>query len=233
MKLLKIGGVLAIAILSALAVANEASAALTINSLVGGAAAGTNYANFDNLPSGPAGGSSGGITVTFNPDGKAVQGAASGLYAPPVLSNGNGAPFGNPLDGVDTTTYLTTGLGSITMQLPGLEMYLGLLWGSVDAYNTLKLYNGATLVGTVTGVDVNAAANGDQGVNGTFYVNIISDLAFDKVVAESSRYAFEIDNVAYSETLPVPEPASMAIFLAGLIGAVVLGRRRQKGLIPA
>jgi hypothetical protein len=39
-------------------------------------------------------------------------------------------------------------------------------------------------------------------------VNINSTLGFDSVVATSSQYAFEFDNVAYSAT-PVPEPTTM------------------------
>ena len=92
-----------------------------------------------------------------------MQGSQSGLYAAPYLSNGNGTLFGDPNNGPDTTTYLTTGVGSVTLTLPGQEKYAGLLWGSVDAYNTLSFYNGATLVGTATGTDVTASANGDQG----------------------------------------------------------------------
>ena len=44
------------------------------------------------------------------------------------------------INGPDTTTYLTTGIGSVTLTLPGPEKYFGLLWGSVDTYNTLSFY---------------------------------------------------------------------------------------------
>ena len=103
-----------------------------------------------------------------------MQGSQSDVYAAPYLSNGNGTLFGDPTNGPDTTTYLTTGIGSVTLALPGQEKYIGLLWGSVDSYNSLSLYNGAILVGTVTGTDVTSSASGDQGENGTFYVNISS-----------------------------------------------------------
>jgi hypothetical protein len=205
--------------------ATAAHATLTVSAAVGGAPTGVNYVNFDNLALGSAGGISDGVGVAFDPDGQAVQGSDGGVYAAPYLSNGNGVPFGDPENGPDTTTYLSTGLGSVTLSLPGLEKYVGLLWGSVDAYNTLSLYNGATLVGSITGTAVTSGANGDQGVNGTYYVNITSTQAFDKVVATSSQYAFEFDNVAYNRTA-VPEPTTLALFGAGLIG-LGLVRPRQ------
>src|SRR4029453_2073891 len=182
--------------------ASVAYADLTITSVVGGVPTGVSYRTFNTLPLGAAGGTSGGIGVSFTGDGQAVQGAASGLYAAPFLSNSNGTLFGDAtVSGADATTYLSSGIGSVTLSLPDPAMYFGMLWGSVDFYNTLQFYSGATLVGTLTGGDVNAFANGDQGAAGTFYVNINSTLSFDKVVATSSQYAFEFDNVALN---PVP-----------------------------
>ena len=108
-------------------------------------------------------------------------------------------------------------------------MYVGLLWGSVDSYNTLSLYNGSTLVGAVTGTDVTSNANGDQGELGTFYVNINSSESFNKVVATSSAYAFEFDNVAYNPTA-VPEPSTFMLAIIGGLGALTYRQMRRKGL---
>ncbi len=221
---------IAIAGAAALAIsltAGTAQAALVVNALVGGAPTGVNYVNFDNLPLGSAAGTSGGVSVSFNPDGQVVQGASAGTYAAPFISNSNGLLFGDPtVSGADTTKYLSTGLGSVSLVFPVLETYLGLLWGSVDDYNSLSFYNGATLVGALTGLDVTASADGDQGVNGTYYVNILSTLAFDRVVASSTGYAFEFDNVAYNPTNPVPEPISLGLLGLGVIGLGLMRRRK-------
>lgn len=208
---------------------SSVSASLIIVSAVGGGpstAVGVNYANFDDLALGYAGGTSGGVAVTLTPNAAVVHGAASGLYAAPYLSNSNGVLFGdNTVSGADTTNYITSGsTGSfenaeVELDFGAGQMYLGLLWGSVDAYNTLTFYNDDNTTSTITGIDVYAFANGDQGEAGTFYVNINSTQSFYKVVATSSNYAFEFDNVAYS----IPGPGSIAVI--GLMGLV--SRRRR------
>jgi hypothetical protein len=220
--------ILAAAIFCLAFLPQAARASITLNATVGGSPTGGNYTNFDNLVLGNAGGTSSGIGVSFSGDGQVVQGAASGIYAAPYLSNSNGILFGDAtVSGVDSTHYLSSGVGAVTLTLPSPQTYLGLLWGSVDLYNTLSFYSGATLVGQITGANVNALANGDQGINGTYYVNITSDTSFDRVVASSSQYAFEFDNVAL-QAVHMPEPASLTLFaIAGLAGLVSARRRKR------
>lgn len=212
---------------------------LIIASVVGGGPSiYANYANFDNLALGSAGGVSGGVTVNLTPNAQVVVGSASGLYAAPFISNSNATLFGdNTISGPDTTRYLTSGSTGATtnaqveMIFGAGQQYLGLLWGSVDLYNTLTFHFDDNTTQSITGAAVSAFANGNQGAAGTYYVNINANKTFYKVVATSSQYAFEFDNVAYSRSFfNVPEPGSLLVW--GVLGLSVSGlssiRRRQR-----
>lgn len=219
----------ALAAALALMASTAEASPITISASIGGVPTGSNYESFDSLALGSAGGTTpSGITVSFTPDGQAVQGSLGGKYAAPYLSNSNGTLFGNPQNGPDTTTYLTSGIGTATLLFPGSEQYMGLLWGSVDAYNTLSFYYGTTLIGSLTGADVTSLANGNQGIDGTYYVNINTAAPFNRVVASSSTYAFEFDNVAFNTTHVVPEPSALGIFGLGLMLVVLFGVRRRR-----
>lgn len=225
----------AAALAGATLLASTADAAIiSATATIGGAPTGVTLDNLDSIPLGSGGGTSNtGIIITFTGTGGAVQGSSSGLYAAPVLSGSNGIGFGNPSgnqpNGVDTTTYLTAGgtsTSSATLILPIDVKYFGLLWGSVDNYNTLELYYNDTLIGSITGTDITPVPTGDQTADGTYYVNITSDTFFNKVVAKSSNYAFEFDDVAYNPTIPSPEPITLSLFGAGLAGLGLVRRRR-------
>ncbi len=218
-----------------------AHARLIASGSVGGAPTGVVLENFDSVPLGSSAYTTPtGIGIAFNPDAEALVGGIGGVAAPPYLSGGNGIGFGSggsmQPDGADTTTYLATGStgsvpgASITLNLPGPEKYFGLLWGSVDAYNTLSFYDGATLVGSFTGNDILAGASGNQGVNGTLSVNInaTGGTSFDRVVATSSQYAFEFDNVAFNRDA-IPEPVTLSLLATGVVGIGFVRRKRATG----
>lgn len=226
-------------------VGSAQASVISVSSLVGGAPTGVTLDNLNWLDTGTAGGVSTqtGLEVVFTPNAKAVTGSVSGRYAAPFLSGGNGSGFGDPIgsnqaNGVDTTTYITSGStgatagAAVDLLLPdnggtGYK-YFGLLWGSVDAYNTLSFFDGGSLIGELTGNDVFSSPVGDRGENGTVYVNLNSTASFDRVVATSSNYAFEFDNVAFNETVPVPAPGALALFGFGLMGLGLASRRRLR-----
>jgi hypothetical protein len=214
--------------------APAARADLTIlsSSTTGGPLPGAIYTNFNNfaVPSNATQTTTTGVVVSFSGSATTAN-TSDNTHARPYINTPTlqAAPFGNPQGpGPDLATYLSTGIGSVTMTLPGTEHYFGVLWGSVDAYNTLSFFNGATLVGSVTGSQVLANPVGDTGPAGTVYANFGSIQGFTSVVATSSQLAFEFDNIAFSPNVIVPEPSTFALAIVGAAGMIAYGRRRRK-----
>ena len=110
------------------------------------------------------------------------------------------APFVGPSPGhQDTTNYLSIGGNATeTITFASQKNAFGLYWGSVDSYNTIKFYDGTTLVASYTGADISPLlSNGNQGsfaANG--YVEFSGLHSFNKVVLGSTSNAFEIDNIS-------------------------------------
>jgi hypothetical protein len=227
--------------LLALSISQAAADLLTISGAIGGLpAAGVNYVNFDDLALGSAPqtatGPNGTVAVLPGPDSAVVQGNVSGVYAWPHRSNNQGAAFGGAPDGEDQTPYLTTGAGWITLQFAAPQQYFGLLWSSVDSYNSLSLYSSSQgLLGALSGGELSPITGGSSLY--TAYININSSVPFDYVVASSGGNAFEFDDVAYSSQpavfsgisirSSVPDGGSTSGLLAlGVLGLTLLPRRR-------
>jgi hypothetical protein len=234
------------ALAAGLCIATSANATLVYNSNIGGAATGSIRENFNGLTLGSTTQTtSTGVTVSFSPNGQVVNGSINGQYAAPTLSGNNGVGFGSPdqNNGKDTTNYITAGgiaptnkttASNATLSWTSMQQYFGILWGSVDTYNTLTFYsvsaqNVWTKVGSVTGTNVKDHANGNQGPDGTVYVNFDSTQPFNKVVMTSTSSAFEFDNVAFSShQLDLPEPGTLGMMGLGLLAIVGLAIRRRK-----
>lgn len=164
---------------------------------------------FDNVSAGVGSFTSSTLGATFTRSGSAgvVHGSSSS----------SAAPFMGP--GVaDPTNYLTIGGGaSETIQFTSSKNTFGLYWGSVDTYNSIKFYDGSTLVASYTGADVAPLlANGNQGsftANG--YVEFVGLHNFNKVVLSSSSNAFEIDNISAGNV-----PASHSLLTGTVSGTM-------------
>jgi len=209
---------------------SKAQASFAITATSGGSAlGGASYGNLDNLALGSAGGvDGGGLNVAFIGDSAAaVRGSVPREYSAPILSGANNTFFGPPATGADTTTYASSGTGSVALTFAtGAQNYLGLLWGSVDNYNTLSFFDANNnSVGSIRGSAIRELAE-DRNPTGTLYVNIVSTLSFTRVVASSTSNSFEFDNVAFAS---VPEPSSLAMCgVAGLIGLAVAKKRVKR-----
>ena len=132
------------------------------------------------------------LGATFSSTGNAgIVNGSSGV---------SGAPFIGPSPGhADDTNYLSIGAGGTeTITFASHQNAFGLYWGSVDPYNTLKFYDGLTLVASYTGADISPLfATGNQGsFNANGYVEFSGLHSFDKVVLGSTSNAFEVDNIS-------------------------------------
>jgi hypothetical protein len=145
--------------------------------------------------------------------------------------NGTTASYASPLN--DTTDYLAVPIngapGSVTFDFGNEYNYFGLYWGSIDSFNRISFYDSVGLVITLTGnqLPTPVIANGSQVSDlSNLYVNFFfGDKVFEKVKFTSTSKAYELDNIAFGNT-PVPEPATMLLFGAGVLG--IVGSRLKK-----
>lgn len=130
----------------------------------------------------------------------------------------------------DTSSYLavasTTPVGSETITLGAVDNYFGLLWGSIDTYNSVQFLLNGNVVATVGGSSVLASGtpSGNQFDPGSNeYVNFTVAGGFNEVKLNTTSYNFEVDNLAFAN---VPEPGMFGLFGVGLVALFV--RRRVR-----
>lgn len=145
--------------------------------------------------------------------------------------NHNAPPYG--LSQKDQTQYLTvpndvhTNPVAATMTFGQSYDYLGLWWGSLDAYNYLTFIKNGSDVVTLNGSELPppSLSNGAQLSNASNqYVNFYG-INFDAIRFTSTQYAFEVDNIAVGTV--VPEPGTMVLLGFGMLGLAIYGKRRM------
>jgi hypothetical protein len=158
-------------------------------------------------------------STTLAGGGVVVNGSLANSYAAPA-STGN---F------VDTTNYMAILSGKTeTITFAALQSSFGLLWGSIDGFNTIQFFDHGSPVTIVIhgdGLGVPINANGDQNSpNSNRYVTF-SDITFDSVQLFSGQNSFEFDNV--TTVAAVPEASSWAMMIIGFLGVGLLAYRRR------
>ncbi|MBX9749893.1 MAG: hypothetical protein K5Q68_09795 [Roseococcus sp.] len=152
-------------------------------------------------------------TVRFGSDssaGSISYSGTSGIYMGNVAGI-TAAPW-TPT-GIESRNYFATQPGgAITINYAQNQQYFGIMWGSVDSYNTLSFYNGSRLVDSVSGRDVTLNPNGSQAATGTYFANFNfnGDTGFNRVVFSSSLPAFEFNMIAYSTQTQAITPTDLA-----------------------
>ena len=118
----------------------------------------------------------------FTDGGANFSGDGILMLNPPAGAGGSLGLYAEPYH--DTTQYLTVQPNGPNELVAFGHAYstLGLYWGSMDTYNSIAFYNGATLIETLTGSDAASSvpalngANGDQANDATNRFITISDL---------------------------------------------------------
>ena len=149
--------------------------------------------------------------ATFDTPTNALVGTFSGGCE--GSCSGTNPGFGGFLS-VDGTLHPAT----LTFTAP--TTYFGFYWGSPDNYNTVEVYNGATLLSVSS-----FTFPGSPG-----YVNFTAGGGeqFTRVEFKSASCCFEMDNFAATAAVSaVPEPSTWAMLILGFAGVGFMEYRRR------
>jgi len=105
-----------------------------------------------------------------------------------------------------------------TLTFAGGVTYVSFLWGSPDEYNSLLINGIAYNLGSLP-----ITRNGDQNVSTYIQFTATGGDTINTLTFGSSVDAFEVANLSTT----VPEPGTIALFGAGLLGMWMAVRRRK------
>jgi hypothetical protein len=156
----------------------------------------------------------------FSYFGSVLPVSIPGVAAAPA---GDATLYGFAYPGVDATFQINSG------SLSSLSFYLG----SLDDYNTISFFSGATLIGSFTGSELTIPnpANGDQtggDTNRRYFFTFGAADNVNRVVFNTTLPAFEFDDIAAAVS-SVPEPSTWAMMILGfgLVGFSLRNNRRR------
>jgi hypothetical protein len=158
-------------------------------------------------------------------------GAGWGGPAPVVVGNSSGnwqSPFNS--NGLTEITSYFSANPAQTLTFTNLQTSFGLLWGSIDSYNTISFLDSiGNEIASWTGSQIvsdtglgGSPANYEQ--VGLFSFDFGQNEAFKSVVFSSSQAAFEFALAP----APVPLPAAGLLLIAGVAGLGAAGRKRRQ-----
>ena len=157
-----------------------------------------------------------------------------------IQSNNDSQGADNPFSDPQDTNYISV-LGGHAVEIAfGPVSAFQFDWGSIDNWNRLTIRSSAGNVVVVPQGGPGAygpgnpipgftpPGNGNQtaaATNGLFRVYGTAGETFTGFRMESAQNSFELDNIA----VPVPEPATWAMMIAGFGGVGAMIRRRRSG----
>jgi len=165
----------------------------------------------------------GATTVDFNgrPSGGPQAFTAGIASYSDVFARTNSS--GDVLD--DSSIFVNAiGASDLVIQFSQPIRYFGFYWGSPDPANTLRLFNGSTLLLTYTAQNLHDQLGAAFGSFNAAYVNFAADAgeSYTRVVfSTGGSFPFESDNHAFLQAAPEP-----ATWLTAVLGVVVVVRRR-------
>jgi hypothetical protein len=170
-------------------------------------------------------------TVTSNPNPVTstgtilnVTGDVANQYRSP-FETPSGAPI-NPQFGSAVYTAIEGGASGVWNFAP--SNLLSLFWGSPDAWNHIQFWSGlggtGTNLGSISGNQLAAyLTSPDMGHD---FVSVLLSSLFQSITLSSDLNAFEFTNLTAMNQVPLPTP--LALFATGVLGMVLLSRRKKR-----